>query len=197
MPLRPWNTELPEGLCVCQVCLCLCLCVWVHGCLSDLGTLSSQRLRVSVSSVSVFVTWVPLKPWNTELPDLYVCVYSLPAREVGVSVFTNRKSLEIISVGNWNQSVFKLPGSKWVFWDMACVCPTRCHSRTWNSLQLSRGHNSRQGFWLKKAFCGNVQLLLHSGGMRAWEVELPIDSMDFGTCTSHPISLKYLAFPVG
>lgn len=50
---------------------------------------------------------------------------------------------------------------------------------------------------LKKAFCDNVQLLLHSGGMRAWEIELPIDSMDFGTCTSHPTGLKYLAFLVG
>lgn len=63
MPLRPWNTELPEVVCVCVKCVCVCY----------MG--ASQ-------------------PWNTELPDLCVCVYSLPAREVGVSVFTNRKSLQ-------------------------------------------------------------------------------------------------------
>lgn len=33
-----------------------------------------------------------------------------------------------------------------------------------NSLQLSRGRNSRQGSWLTKAFCDNVHLLLYRGG---------------------------------
>lgn len=33
---------------------------------------------------------------------MYVCVYALLARKRAVSVFTNSKLVETISVGNWN-----------------------------------------------------------------------------------------------
>lgn len=87
--LHGWLSDL--GTLSSQSCLCLCVCVFHAS-----QTLEHWALRVVVS-----VCFMPLRPWNTEFPELYVCVYALLARKRGVSVFTNRK-LEIISVGNWN-----------------------------------------------------------------------------------------------